>query len=84
LFKQAPGLFSNPYPFLVDLPIAPFVEQTGPNREYATRFVQNLRPIRCEIQQSRDHDRMKAVGWQRKLGSLTDDDRHLGVAGFGS
>jgi hypothetical protein len=74
VFKQAPSLFSNPNPFLTDLPIAPFVEQTAPTREYATRFIQNPRPICREIQQSRDHDRMKAAGWQRKLGSLTDDD----------
>ena len=27
---------------------------------------------------------MKAAGWQRKPGSLTDDDGHVGVAGLGA
>ena len=27
---------------------------------------------------------MKAAGWQLKLASLADDDRHVGVGGLGS
>ena len=70
LFEEPPSLLSNLHPLLVNLSVAPFVQQAAPDPENSMGFGQNGAPVGGQIEESSDHDGIEAAAGKRQMRCL--------------
>jgi hypothetical protein len=81
-FEEPSSLLTNVHPFLVDLSVAPLVQQATASGEHAVRFAQNDPPIRREVEEPSDHNDIETSSWKRKPCPFGGERRHVLPASF--